>query len=81
MLVELAQIIGLDRAGFTSALEKTQGDVTSAHIQETRHLMSEVGVSGFPSFVLEKEGNFSVLDISGYLGRPDAWQALLEDSN
>ena len=80
VLVELAGTIGLDTAAFAAALETTQGDVTLAHIQETRRLMAELGASGFPCFVLENEGNFSVLDISGYLGRPDAWRALLEDS-
>jgi putative protein-disulfide isomerase len=80
VLVELAGTIGLDTAAFAAALETTQGDVTLAHIQETRCLMAEVGASGFPGFALENEGRFSVLDISGYLGRPDAWRALLEDS-
>jgi len=80
VLVELASTVGLDRAAFAAALEARQGDATSAHIQETRHLMSETGVSGFPGFVLERAGRFEVLDISGYLGRPEAWQAMLEDT-
>jgi len=78
VLVELAGNIGLDTVAFASALETMQGDVTLAHIQETRLLMSELGATGFPSFVLEKEGRFSILDISGYLGRPDQWKELLE---
>lgn len=80
VLVELASTVGLDRTAFAAAMEATQGDVTSAHIQETRHLMPETGVSGFPGFVLERAGRFEVLDISGYLGRPEAWQAMLEDT-
>jgi putative protein-disulfide isomerase len=80
VLVELAGTIALDRTAFAAALEKMQGDATLAHIRETRSLMSELGASGFPSFALENEGRFSVLDISGYLGRPEAWRALLEDS-
>lgn len=79
VLVELAGTVGLDKVAFTAALEISNGDATLAHIQESRALMSEVGVSGFPSFVLEKDGRFDVVDISGYLGRPDAWQEMLKD--
>jgi len=80
VLVELAGRIGLDKTSFAAALEKTHGDVVQAHIEQSRHLMAEVGVRGFPGFVLEKEGRLYGLDISGYLGRPEAWQAFLAES-
>ncbi|HXE38725.1 MAG TPA: DsbA family protein, partial [Azonexus sp.] len=78
VLIELAGTIGLEPAAFGAALEATQGEATLAHIEESRRRLAEVGGSGFPTFVLEKDGSRGMLDISAYLGRPEAWQAFLE---
>ena len=80
VLVELAGTIGLEPAAFAVALEATQGEPTLAHIEDSRRRLAEVGGSGFPTFVLEQAGRRTVLDISAYLGRPEAWQAFLEVS-
>lgn len=80
VLIELAGTIGLAPAAFAAALAETQGEATLAHIQESRRRLAEVGGSGFPTFVLEKKGSRGVLDISAYLGRPEAWRAFLEES-
>ncbi|WP_265945845.1 DsbA family protein [Dechloromonas sp. A34] len=79
-LIELAGTIDLEPAAFATALEEMQGEVTLAHIEESRRLLAEAGGSGFPTFVLEQAGYHAVLDSSVYLGRPEAWQAFLEDS-
>ena len=80
VLIELAGSIGVEPAAFAAALEGTQGEATLAHIEESRRRLAEVGGNGFPTFVLEKDGSRGMLDISAYLGRPEAWQAFLEDS-
>lgn len=80
VLIELAGTIGLEQAAFTAALEEMHGEATLAHIEESRRRLAEVGGSGFPTFVLEQAGRRTLLDSSAYLGRPEAWQAFLEDS-
>lgn len=80
VLVELAGTIGLDRAAFAAALEATQGAATLAHIEDSRRRLAEVGGRGFPTFVLERAGCRTLVDSSAYLGRPEAWQALLEEA-
>lgn len=79
VLIELAGTIGLEQAAFAAALEATQGEVTLAHIEDSRRRLAEAAGSGFPTFVLEKRGSRRVLDISAYLGRPKAWRAFLEE--
>lgn len=80
VLIELAGTIGLEPAPFAAALEEMQGEATLAHIEGSRRRLAEAGGSGFPTFVLEKAGRRTVLDTSAYLGRPEAWQAFLEDA-
>ena len=73
VLEDLAQEIGLDRDAFAQALREADGEPVQAHIAATRALMRRVGAQGFPTFVLERAGDWSVVDIGPFLGQPAAW--------
>ncbi len=59
VLRELAADIGLDTAEFAKAFNETDAD---AHIADTRRLMQRVGAQGFPTFVLELNGQWFGVD-------------------
>jgi putative protein-disulfide isomerase len=71
-LLAVAAEIGLDAAAFADALSAQSSEAVQRHIRETRHFMRQVGASGFPSFVLETGDSRQLLDLSAFLGRPDA---------
>lgn len=70
VLVEVATKLGLDTTRFANTLESQLGEAVQAHVQKTRAFMASVGAQGFPSFVLEDKGEFQIVDVSPYLGRP-----------
>ncbi|MBV8047663.1 MAG: DsbA family protein [Paludibacterium sp.] len=72
VLIEMAGVIGLDPTAFALAMDEAQGEALHSHIAETRRLMERVGARGFPSFALECDGQFSLLDAGAFLGRPPA---------
>lgn len=71
-LLAMAAAIGLNPDAFAGALDEQLGDPVQRHIRDTRHFMGQVGASGFPSFVLETGGSRRLLDLSAFLGRPEA---------
>ncbi|MCB4358528.1 DsbA family protein [Quatrionicoccus australiensis] len=73
-LNEVAGELGLDTQAFAAAFAQQSGAAVQRHIEETRHLMAEVGARGFPCFVLETDGVLQRIDIGGYLGQPQAFQ-------
>lgn len=77
VLEELAAEIGLDVNAFGSAYQRLQGAATQAHIEHSRALLARIGGHGFPTFALERDGRFTVVDIGAYLGQPDAWRSWL----
>jgi putative protein-disulfide isomerase len=77
VLRELAVEVGLGVDDFDSAYERLQGAATQAHIERSRALLARIGGHGFPTFALELDGQFTTVDISPYLGRPDAWRSWL----
>jgi putative protein-disulfide isomerase len=70
VLEEMAASIGLDRAEFTEALGDVEGETVQSHIAQTRALMRRLGVAGFPSFALERDGRWSPVEAGEFLGRP-----------
>jgi putative protein-disulfide isomerase len=55
VLIELAERVGLDSAEFADVVAKVDVD---AHIAQTRALMRRIGAQGFPTFVLEMNGQW-----------------------
>jgi putative protein-disulfide isomerase len=79
VLGQLAAELGMNAEAFGRAYERLQGAATQAHIEQSRALLARVGGRGFPTVVLERDGHFTVVDISPHLGRPQAWRAWLSD--
>ena len=79
-LLATAETIGLDPAAFADALAEQSGEPVQRHIGETRELMRLIGAAGFPAFVLESGTSLQLLDLSPYLGHPDALQEWLRSS-
>ncbi len=77
VLRSVAAELGLDAAAFGQAFDRLRGPATEAHIQHSRALMAQLGARGFPSFALEREGQFTLLDAAPYLGQPARWSAWL----
>nr|WP_315464364.1 DsbA family protein [uncultured Rhodoferax sp.] len=81
VLKDLAISIGLDGEAFASALAQQLQGPAQAHIRQTRTLMQNAGVQGFPGFVLRRPQGLQVLQHSNFYGRTAEWvqdvQALL----
>lgn len=77
VLQMIAQEQGLDPAGFAVALERQQ-ILADAHIQDSRQLMQQYGMQGFPSLLLERDGQLQRVDVSTWLGQPQAFTAALQ---
>lgn len=70
VLLELAQAIGLESEAFQSVF--TVVDV-EAHIKASRALLAQVGGQGFPTLILQQDGQFTRVDIGPWLGKPEAF--------
>jgi putative protein-disulfide isomerase len=77
VLVELAEDIGLETQAFQLAFKEAE---TDRHVKESRALLAEVGGQGFPTFVLEQDGQFTLVDIGPWLGKPQAFAQWLNQS-
>ena len=78
VLVGLARAIGLDAASFVDALGAVAVDI---HIQGARAAMHRYGLHGFPSFLLECDGDFRRLAHEGCYGNPQAFLALIASAS
>ena len=79
VLAQLAGEQGLDSAVFASRLAEVMQQA-DAHIRDSRSLMQQYGVQGFPSLILERDGQMQRLDVSPWLGQPDAFTAALQQA-
>ncbi|WP_283182533.1 DsbA family protein [Pseudomonas svalbardensis] len=77
VLLELALDIGLELQAFQAAFKAAE---TDRHIKDSRACLAEVGGQGFPTFALEHNGQFTLIDISPWLGKPQAFAAWLSQS-
>ncbi|MFH6565930.1 DsbA family protein [Pseudomonas kulmbachensis] len=77
VLMEVAAEMGLEADGFRAAYDAASGEVTQAHFKASRGLLSRVGGQGFPTVVLEQSGQYQVIDLGPYLGKPEVFAAWL----
>ncbi|WLG85198.1 DsbA family protein [Pseudomonas cucumis] len=77
VLLELATQIGLEPEAFQQAFNEAD---TDRHIKDSRALLAKVGGQGFPTFVLEHDGQFTLVDIGPWLGKPQAFAQWLSQS-
>lgn len=78
VLIELAVEIGLEKKAFAAAIDTMSGELTQAHINESRALLSKAGRGGFPTFAIEQDERLRAIDVSAYFGRPGSWQEFLK---
>ena len=77
VLEEIARELGLELPAFQASYESCRGERTHTHFARSRALLAQVGGDGFPTFVLEREGNFAVMDYDPYFRDPAGWQRAL----
>ena len=77
VLMAVAAEMGLEADGFRAAYDAASGEVTQAHFKASRGLLSRVGGQGFPTVVLEQCGQYQVIDLGPYLGKPEVFAAWL----
>jgi putative protein-disulfide isomerase len=75
VLCDLATDCGLERAKFEAAFRAVSAD---AHIVATHRLMQRVGSGGFPTFVLEIDGQLYGVPHQRYASDPGAFKVWLE---
>ena len=83
VLLELAQSIGLPVQAFLAALSTVD---VQGHIKASRTLLAQLGGQGFPTLALEQDGQFTLIDIGPWFGKPEAFaqwltQALPEQAS
>lgn len=77
VLLELAQSIGLPAQAFLAAFRAAD---VSGHIEASRTLLAQLGGQGFPTFALERDGQFTLIDIGPWLGKPEAFARWLKQA-
>ena len=70
VLLELAMQMGYAQADFHVALESVDSE---SHIKASRRFLAQLGGQGFPTMALEQDGTFQLVDISPWLGKPQAF--------
>ncbi|UMZ12437.1 DsbA family protein [Pseudomonas sp. MPFS] len=80
VLLELAQELGFAPQAFAEGLDRVVAQELDEHIKASRALLAQVGGQGFPTLALERDGHFQLLDLSPWLGKPEAFAQWLKTS-
>jgi len=75
-LQALAVTIGLDEATWKVKMAEATPTMMEK-IQESQKLMGQLQVSGFPTLIMEKDGQLVRLPHSSYYGKPTEWKTYL----
>lgn len=78
-LQSLAVGLGADAAGFAAAMQ-AQAAGFEDYLADTRRQMAQFGLRGFPSLLLQTGGEYRRLDLSSWLGKPQAFAEWLQQS-
>ena len=78
-LDSLAQGIGLSLEAFRSARETIGDDDVMEHISDSQLLLHRYGGAGFPTFILEQNDHWQMLNHQRHYGNPEGWSALLRE--
>ncbi|CEL27022.1 DsbA family protein [Pseudomonas sp. A1230] len=70
VLLELASDLGYAEEIFQPAFKSVD---TEQHIKASRALLAQLGGQGFPTLALEHDGHYTLIDISPWLGKPQAF--------
>ncbi len=72
-LVDIAKSLGLDEQVFGKLLDQTLIDGLQSHLAEALRLLTIVGRRGYPTFILERDGDLQQVDSASYLGKSEQW--------
>ena len=75
VLATLAAEVGMASQAFDAAYRAAAGALVARHIDASRRMLGALGGRGFPTFALQTDDGFRVLDFGPYLGKPAEWQA------
>lgn len=75
VLLELAIAQGIEAGVFQQSLAQQLSGSVEQHIVASRARLAGAGGGGFPTLVLERGGQMTPLDISGYYGQVEPWRA------
>lgn len=79
VLDDIAIEMGLDVHLFKAAMQVQTGLAIQQHFGKSHALLNRIGGGGFPTFILgHANRQIQRLDSTIWLGRPEAWQAHLE---
>ncbi|MFM2484658.1 hypothetical protein [Celerinatantimonas yamalensis] len=78
-LTNIASEFGVNTNNFLNAFSIFNGDKTTQHIVQARHMLELVGGNGFPTLAFEhSDGAYTKLDHSSYYGQPELWLAYIK---
>lgn len=78
-LNQIAVVSGIDSGDFQSAYGALSDSVVTRHINDSRVLLQSVGGQGYPTFVLEQNGQIRILNHQRLYNDPTGWQESLSD--
>ena len=76
-LREIAAESGMEMTSFQQSFDSLSAAQVDQHIRESRDLMQTVGGRGFPTFVLELDGQRQLLNHQSFYHDPLGWQETL----
>ena len=77
VLLELAMQMGYAQEDFHVVFESVDSE---EHIKASRQFLAQLGGQGFPTIALEQNGTFQLIDISPWLGKPQAFADWLQQA-
>lgn len=75
VLLAVAGELGLALPAFSAAIAQIDSE---SHMRTSRALLASVGGQGYPTLVLEREGQLQVIDIGPFLGKPERFVQWLD---
>jgi len=79
-LQQIAAECGIAADAFQQAYDNLSTEQVAQHINASRALLQRVGGQGFPTFVLEQDGQMKMLNHQSLYNNPTGWQQALEKS-
>ncbi|MGP6458115.1 DsbA family protein [Pseudomonas parakoreensis] len=70
VLFDVAAQMGYVQTTFVTVFKSVD---PQAHVKASRALLARLGGQGFPTLALEQDGQFTLIDISPWLGKPKAF--------
>ncbi|NLU97431.1 protein-disulfide isomerase [Marinomonas sp. UCMA 3892] len=78
VLADLAVSMGLDKTTWSEKMADSEAKMLS-QVQESHDLMGQLQVSGYPTFILEKDDRLTRLPHSNYYGKTKEWKNYLAE--